>query len=67
VSVYEKRGLEVLGNKQPRTPKELVGGDDTERSSQALPYSPELANLLGLQAHDDDDIDDVELEDEDDE
>jgi phage terminase large subunit-like protein len=60
VSVYEKRGLEVLGT--GRRAKEPVGAGETGRSSQALPYSPELAQLLGLGARDDelDDVDDLE-------
>lgn len=53
VSVYEKRGITVL----ERAADSPVGdAEETERTSQALPYSPELAELLGLDPRDEDEL-----------
>jgi phage terminase large subunit-like protein len=60
VSVYEERGLMVLGGSAPESP---VG--DGDATSQALPYSRELAELLGLPLGEDDI--DLELDEEEDE
>jgi hypothetical protein len=65
VSVYEKRGLEVLTGPASKP----VGDSDHEQDGstrEAIPYSPELAKLLGL-ADDEDALDDVvddDLEDD---
>ncbi len=63
VSIYEKRGLEVLEG-PPRKP---VGDqpEEEQRTSEAIPYSSELAQLLGL--HVDDEDPDLDVDDDDNE
>lgn len=65
VSVYEKRGLEVLDGPTRKSVGDTRDDGADERTGQALPYSAELAELLGLEVADDDLDDDDDLEDDD--
>lgn len=62
VSVYEKRGLVVLEGRTHEPVGDAFG--EEPQTSQALPYSPELANLLGLDPHDEDDELELDLEED---
>jgi phage terminase large subunit-like protein len=58
VSVYEKRGLEVIEAAADDT---SVGADEPATTKQTIAYDPELARRLGL------DVDDLDQDDDDDE
>jgi phage terminase large subunit-like protein len=66
VSVYEKRGLDVFEG-PTRKPVGDQAAEEEQQTSESIPYSTELAQLLGLNVGDDEDPDlDLDDDDEDD-